>query len=295
MVVGEGDPFVMKRIILNMPDETDPGFDAPTGFDLDFDTNAFERHARTSVKKGSYWLASDIAAMLGYKDLASLRGAINKAQQASLSLGIPVDENFRRYDNNDWAVTRFGCYLIAMNGNVRKPEVAAAQVYFAVMAEGFRQYVEQAENMDRILLRDEISDHEKMLSTTAKGAGVERYPFFQSEGYRGLYNMSMTELRKKKNVPEGRSPLDFMRRTELAANLFRITQTEEKIRKEQLQGQKELEQAAFVVGQTVRTTMEHLSQTKPEDIPAGEDIKTVKSALKKTHKKLQQPSLKSLK
>lgn len=274
----------------------EPGFSPPSPLSIEFDDTVFESQARISKSRGSYWMASDIASMLGYRDLASLQSAINKAQQASLSLGIPVDENFRRADGSkDWALTRFGCYLVAMNGNVRKPEIAAAQAYFAVMAEGFRQYVEQSENMDRILMRDEIKDHETTLAATAKGAGIQTFAFFQNKGYMGLYNMGINALKAKKGIPDGRSPLDFMRRSELAANLFRLTQTEDKIRNEQLKGQDQLESAAFTVGRKVRQTMKELSGVYPEDIPAAGDIKTVRSELKKTSKKLSQPELKAIK
>lgn len=274
----------------------EPGFAPPSSLSIEFDDTIFESKARSSKTRGSYWMASDIVALLGYRDIASLQPAINKAQQTSLSLGIPVDENFRRADGSkDWALTRFGCYLVAMNGNVRKPEIAAAQAYFAVMAEGFRQYVEQSENMDRILMRDEIKDHETTLAATAQGAGVQTFAFFQNKGYLGLYNMGIKQLKAKKGIPDGRSPLDFMRRSELAANLFRLTQTEEKIRNEQIKGQEHLEEAAYTVGRKVRKTMHELSGVYPEDIPAAEDIKAVRSGLKKTSKKLAQPELKATK
>ena len=235
---------------------SEPTFaDSGGSISFEFNDHTFESMARVSKKRGNYWLASEIAVMLGYSSLSSLQPAIRKAQQASLSIGINVDENFARIPaSGDWGLTRFGCYLVAMNGNVSKPEVAAAQIYFAVMAEGFRQYVEQAENMERVLLRDEISEQEKSLSAAAHGAGVEQYGYFQSAGYRGLYNMSLKKLKIKKGIPDGKSPLDFMRRNELAANLFRLTQTEEKIRKNDIRGQKNLEDAAFGVGRKVRET-----------------------------------------
>lgn len=270
----------------------EPGFAPPSPLAIDFDDSVFESKARSSKSRGNYWMASDIVELLGYKDVASLQPAITKAQQASLSLGIPVDENFRRKEGSkDWALTRFGCYLVAMNGNVRKPEVAAAQAYFAVMAEGFRQYVEQSENMDRILIREEIKDHETTLAATAQTAGVQQFAFFQNKGYMGLYNMGIRDLKARKGIPDGRSPLDFMRRSELAANLFRLTQTEEKIRNDQIRGQEQLENAAFKVGRKVRQTMKELSGVYPEDIEPAEDIRTVRTELKQTSKKLSQPSL----
>jgi DNA-damage-inducible protein D len=171
-----------------------------------------------------------------------------------------------------------------MNGDVRNPRVAQAQAYFITMAEAFRQYVHEAENVERVLVRNELSDREKALSGTASAHGVENYAFFQNAGYRGMYNMDMSQIRRRKGVPSGRSPLDFMGKTELAANLFRLTQTEEKIRNEDLRGQRPLERAAEHVGKEVRDTMIRLSGTRPESLPPAQDIKTVRQELKRSQK-----------
>jgi len=171
-----------------------------------------------------------------------------------------------------------------MNGDVRKKEVAKAQAYFITVTEAFKQYIREAQQVERIAIRGDVSKHEKSLSAVAQDAGVDDYAFFQNKGYCGLYNMSYSELKDHKGIPEERSPLDFMSATELAANLFRITQTEEKIRKEGIRGQKQLENAAFSAGRQVRETMEKISGTKPEDLPTAPDIKNVKLAIKSTQK-----------
>jgi DNA-damage-inducible protein D len=115
---------------------------------------------------------------------------------------------------------------------------------------------------------------------------------FQNSGYRGLYNMNLREIRRHKGVPDGRSPLDFMGKTELAANLFRVTQTEEKIRGEGIRGQPALEHTAEDVGRRVRRTMIEISGKRPENLPPAEDIKQVHKKLKSSHreiKKLDKP------
>jgi DNA-damage-inducible protein D len=117
-------------------------------------------------------------------------------------------------------------------------------------------------------------------------AGVVEYGLFQNAGYRGLYNMNLREIRRYKGVPEGRSPLDFMGKTELAANLFRVTQTEEKIRAERIRGQKPLEYAAEHVGREVRRTMVKISGKRPEELPSAEDIKSVHKKLKSSHREI---------
>jgi DNA-damage-inducible protein D len=258
-------------------------------FHFDEDKDNFERHA---IDNGNvYWFASDLMEMLGYQSLASFNKAINRAITACMALNIPVAENFVQVTRNvkgesvdDHKLTRFACYLTAMNGSTNKPQVAAAQAYFAVLAESFRQSFQKAEGVERVLIRDEISEREKTLAGVAKLAGVETYAFFQSAGYRGMYNMTLSQLRARRRLPENKTPLDYMGKTELAGNLFRITQTEERIKNERIRGQSNLEKTAHHVGRKVRATMIELSGTPPEQLPVKEDIKEVRKGLKTTQK-----------
>ena len=254
-------------------------------FHLDSSQPGFESLAQQDGFK--FWWASDLARMLGYASLDTFRKAVNKAMIACDALGVPLLDNFiqaRRtvdgHEQLDFKLSRFACYLTAMNGNVNNPLVAQAQAYFVSFAEACRLYLEQAGSVERVGLRAEISDHEKSLSGVAQDAGVLDYALFQNAGYRGLYNMDLAKLRELKQVPAGRSPLDFMAREELAANLFRVTQTEAKIRKENRRGQRALESAAEEVGRRVRRTMEEISGNRPEDLPPAEDIKQVRQRLK---------------
>jgi DNA-damage-inducible protein D len=150
------------------------------------------------------------------------------------------------------------------------------------MAEAFRQYVQEVDGIERVLIRGEISDREKTLNGTAYTRGVHSYALFQNAGYRGMYNMDFAQIRAAKSVPSGRSPLDFMGKTELAANLFRITQTDERIRNENVRGQQPLERAAETVGRGVRRSMIELGGTPPEKLPTAPDIREVRSKLKRT-------------
>lgn len=240
---------------------------------------------------GRYWFASDLMKMLGYESLSAFNKAINRAISACVALNIPVVDNFiqvkRQVDGKeveDYKLTRFACYLTAMNADPRKPQVAAAQAYFAAVAETVRQYIQEAEDVERVLIREEISEREKTLSGVAKQAGVIHYPFFQNAGYLGMYNMNLAQLRARRGIPQDVTPLDFMGKTELAGNLFRITQTEEKIKNEQIRGQANLEHAATQVGRKVRQTMIEISGVPPELLPVEDDIKEVKKNLKATHK-----------
>lgn len=269
-----------------------PPFDPESIFDCE--QPGFELHSRENGFTS--WSARSLALFLGYKDYnAFFKSAINRAQQVCLSVGINLADHFKQEpcpDANgkpleDLRLSRFACYLCAMNGDPNKSAVAKAQVYFATFADACQRYMEQADQIERVLVRDEISDHEKSLSSEAKRAGVVEYHYFQNAGYRGLYNMNFSKLRELKKIPQGRSPLDFMGRDELAANLFRLTQTRAKIKNEGITGQKALEQTAESVGKAIRKTMHDISGQRPELLPVETDIKKVRTAIKATGRGLQ--------
>ncbi len=256
-----------------------------------FDEHRPDFNALSRENGFTYWFAQDLMSLLGYQSWDSFRKPIQKAISACTSLNIDIFDNFvqiqREVDGkqvSDYKLSRFACYLVAMNGDTKKREVAQAQAYFAAVAEAFRKYVEQSEEVERILIRDEISEHEKSLSGVAGKAGVTEYGLFQNAGYRGLYNMNLSALKARKGIPDGRSALDFMGKEELAANLFRVTQTEAKLRNERITGQKNAEDAAYSVGKEVRSTMQRISGNTPESLPIAEDIKKVKSAIKSSQK-----------
>lgn len=256
-------------------------------FHFDDDKENFETFALQNGFR--YWLASDLAAMLGYQDTDATKKAINKAMTVCMTLNIPVAENFAQIttdaDKNDFKLSRFACYLTVMNGDVRNEKVAKAQAYFVGLAEAFQEHFQQSESVERVLIRGEVSEREKTLSATASQHGVVNYPLFQNAGYRGMYNMNLGKLKSFKGLQDG-SLLDFMGKEELAANLFRITQTESKIKKEGIKGQSNLERTAEGVGRDVRNTMIKISGTTPESLPLENDIKKVKKGIKVTHKEL---------
>jgi DNA-damage-inducible protein D len=242
------------------------------------------------VKKNGFvfWLASDLMRALGYDRIEPVRKALNKAMAACAQLAIPIGDNFVEMKGEDgsmdWKLSRFACYLTVMNGDPKNQRIAQAQAYFITMAEAFRQHVQEADGVERVLIRAEVSEREVALSSTASTHGVENYAFFQNAGYRGLYNLDMNQVRARKGVPSGRSPLDFMGKTELAANLFRITQTDDKIREDNIRGQRSLERTAEMVGRKVRDTIKEIGGTPPEQLPAAADIKKVRSGLKRAGK-----------
>ncbi|WP_110186050.1 BRO family protein [Pokkaliibacter plantistimulans] len=245
----------------------------------------------------TYWYARDFMFMLGYSSYETFRKVLNKAMTTCLTLDIDTSDNFQQTHRTldgkevkDFKLSRFACYLVAMNGDNKKEKVAQAQAFFAVTAEAIQRYVDNPEEVERVLIREEITAHEKTLASTAKAAGIETaqdYAFFQNAGYRGMYNMSLTQLKEYKGLAQkNRSLLDFMGKEELAANLFRITQTDLKMKNEAIQGQRLAENTAREVGSKIRKTMLDISGIAPEDMALADDIKKVKTSLKQTHRGL---------
>ena len=253
-------------------------------FHFDDDRPNFE--AMGKENGATHWDEAILKEALGYQSDQGFTKAITRAKQACLSLGIQCEVHFPLMENGKYAITRFGCYLVAMNGDPRKPQVAAAQAYFAAIAETFQSSLEHAEAIDRVLIRDEVKGGQKSLASSAQSHGVQNYAFFYDKGYLGMYNMPLKRLEQYKGLDSKDHLINRMGKAELAAHLFRITQTTEKIEKENIRGQPRLEQAAYKVGQKVRHTMEELSGTSPENLPVAEDITKVKRKLKGTPKRL---------
>ncbi len=256
-----------------------------TLFHFEENRESFEDLGRANG--ATHWRQEDLMRALGYHADDSFRKAITRAKQACLSLGMQCEEHFLLQPNGSHLLTRFGCYLVAMNGDPRKREVAAAQTYFAAIAETFHDRIEHAEGIDRILIREEVTDGQKSLTSTAKAHGVRNYAFFQNKGYLGMYNMGLERLCEFKGVKKGEL-IDRMGKTELAAHLFRITQTDERIRRDNVQGQENLERTAYDVGKKVRRTMHDLSGKMPEDLPPESHISDVKKQIKGTSKRFRQ-------
>jgi DNA-damage-inducible protein D len=239
-----------------------------------------------------YWWASDLMRMLGYKELKSFQNAIDRATKACITLNIPHYDNFlatTRIVNGepqrDFKLTRFACYLTVMNADPKKPEVAAAQVYFAEQTRRFEILIQNSDEFDRLLIRDEIKGGNKALSSVANTARVKDYAKFINAGYRGMYNMFNVELARQRKVAP-KELMEYMGRTELAANLFRITQTEERIKNQGVKGQAELERTHFDVGREVRGFVQKNTGKSPEQLPQQKKITELQKQLKKGQRKM---------
>jgi DNA-damage-inducible protein D len=241
----------------------------------------------------TFWWASDLMKMLGYTDMKSFHKVLDRATKAFVSLNIPHYDNIvpeMRVINGenvqDFRLTRFACYITVMNGNPKKEEVAIAQAYFAQQTRKFELFIQDNNDLERLLIREELSEGNKSLASTAKNAGVTNYAIFQDEGYLGLYNMRAWQLKKRRNLDNNSKLADFMGRTELAANLFRVTQTEERIKNQNIYGQKHLEETHFEVGREVRGIVQKNVGKSPEDLEQEKYLPEIKKELKKGYKKM---------
>jgi DNA-damage-inducible protein D len=242
-----------------------------------------------------FWFASDLAKALGYQSTEPLQKALNKALAVCMMLNIDVAENFASIAPGkapEYKLSRFACYLTVMNADTRNPLVARAQVFFASLANAFWEAMAQHDEVDRLHVRGEISQHEKSLAGVAHKSGIQDYARFQNAGYVDMYNMPIWKLKSYKRFQGEGSLLDRMGRDELAANLFRLTQTEAKIRNDGIQGQQNLETAAETVGRIVRNTVLQISGQAPENLPLSPPISDTRKSIKATQrafKKLDKP------
>lgn len=256
---------------------------------------SFEEIKRQSAEGQEYWSSRDLARALGYTSYRQFEPALEKAKVACVNSGHEVTEHFAEAPAEAKRTTylsRYACYMIIQNSDPGKTSVALGQTYFAVQARR-QEMADQKlqapqlspEDQRRLMLRQEVAMHNKKLAAAAKSAGVvaaDDFREFQNQGYRGLYGgRSAGMIREYKRLGDNDNILDTMGSTELAANLFRATQTEEKIRRDQVQGKEEACRLHHLVGAKVRQTMKEISGVMPEDLPVVENINDVRRRMKK--------------
>jgi len=261
----------------------------------------FERIRRTNAGGNEYWESRDLAEVLDYTQYRNFEAVIAKAKLACFNSGHRIEDHFadvsKMVDIGSGAqraikavfLSRYACYLIVQNADPAKDIVALGQTYFAVQTRR-QELAESATEEDRrLLLRRELTLHNVKLAGVAKDAGVVApvdYAIFQNHGYMGLYGgLAAQDIHSRKRLKRGQQILDHMGSTELAANLFRATQTEEKLRRDKVKGKEQAGRTHHEVGAKVRQTIRELGSTMPENLPTAENIKAVESKKRKALKR----------
>lgn len=256
-------------------------------------SSPFERIKRVNDAGIEFWSSRDFAGVLGYTDYRNFEQVVRKARMACFNSGQRVEDHFvditemigiGKGGKREVAVTllsRYACYLVVQNADPAKDIVAIGQTYFAVQTRRQELTDQAVEDERRLLLRGEMRRHNVQLADAARGAGVVEpfdYAIFQNHGYMGLYDgLTADGIHRRKGLKKGQQILDHMGSTELAANLFRATQTEEKLRRDRVKGKDNANRTHREVGAKVRQTIRELGGTMPEDLPPAESIKKLQS------------------
>ena len=265
----------------------------------EYNNKAFENIKHTDEYGKEFWYARELQNVLDYKEWRKFENVINKAKEACKNSNINITDHFGGADKmiklakgakrkiNDYKLSRYACYLIVQNSDPRKEVVALGQTYFTIQTRrqelGEKEYSELTEDEKRFYQRSLTKKGNYSLNKAAKKAGVKNFDKFHNSGYKGLYNgETANDIAKRKGLRYREDILDNMGSDELIANLFRISQTEQKLRRENISGEKEANIVHYDVGAKIRNTIKELGGTMPEDLP------TPKKSLKELEKEKQE-------
>jgi len=262
---------------------------------------SFEELKQINPHGAEYWSARDLQPLLGYSQWRRFEQAVERAISSCKQSGNKPDHHFAGVGKMvelgsgsarevpDYHLSRFACYLIAQNGDPRKPEIAQAQQYFAIQTRRQELTEQLAADLERLELRKQTAEEFKALSGAAHDAGVQSKMFgvFHDAGYKGLYGgLGRDAIKQRKSIPDKDNLLDRMNATELAANQFRMTQTRDKLVREGVHHQSQAIQTHEQVGKEVREAIKRIGGDLPEKIPPAEHIKEVEKRLKTATPKL---------
>ncbi len=264
---------------------------------------AFDGIRHLDDKGNAYWLGRQLAPLLDYPQWRNFLPVLEKAREACNNSGQQVADHFAdmrkmvdigsgaQREVEDVRLSRYACYLIVQNGDPSKLVIANGQTYFAYQTRrqelaDAAQLAQLSEDDKRLAIRNELTTHNKHLAAAAKDAGVETpldYAVFQDHGYKGLYGgLGAKDIHARKGLKKSQKILDHMGSTELAANLFRATQAEDKLRRDGVRGKAQANRTHHDVGKKVRQTIAELGGTMPENLPApDQSIQRLESAKKK--------------
>lgn len=257
----------------------------------------FERIKRTNEAGVEFWSSREFSEVLGYGDYRNFEGVVEKAKLSCFNSGHRLDDHFVDVTEmieigkggqrpvKTVLLSRYACYLAIQNADPKKEIVAHGQTYFAIQARRQELADESIEEERRLLLREEIRRHNVQLADAAKGAGVIEpidYAIFQNHGYMGLYGgLKQEDIHRRKGLKKSQRILDHMGSTELAANLFRATQAEGKLRRDEVKGKDAANRTHREVGAKVRRTIKELGGTMPEELPVAESTKKIETKQRK--------------
>ena len=260
---------------------------------------SFESLKKLNEHGVEYWSARDLQPCLGYSQWRYFENAIKKAIESCRQAGNDPTHHFAGARKQiqfgkgatqmveDYHLSRFACYLIAQNGDPRKPEIAKAQKYFAIQTRRQEISDQMAADLERLETRQQTSMEFKALSSAARNAGVldKMFGIFHDAGYKGLYGgLGVDAIKARKGIPPKENLMDRMDTTELIANQFRMSQTREKLKRENIRNQRDAMETHEIVGKKVRSAIEEIGGTLPENIPSAEPIKKVEKRLKASKK-----------
>ena len=268
----------------------------------------FEKIKRTNEAGAEFWSSRDFAQVLGYGDYRNFEGVVEKAKIACFNSGHRIEDHFvdvtemitigkgGQRSVKTGLLSRYACYLVIQNADPKKEIVAHGQTYFAMQTRRQELADERIEEEQRLLLRSEIRRHNTQLADAARDAGVVKpidYAIFQNHGYMGLYGgLKQEDIHRRKGLKKSQKILDHMGSTELAANLFRATQAEEKLRRDEVMGKDAANRTHLEVGRKVRQTIKELGGTMPEALPTAESIKKIETKQRKQLAKTETPTRK---
>lgn len=264
--------------------------------------NVFDTIKFKTPRNNDAWYARELQTLLEYSEWRNFKKVIDKAKESCSNSGNDVSMNFYDYKKeiktgvsireiDDVILSRYACYLIIQNSDPSKEIVSLGQTYFAQQTrkqELLEEFDLLSEDKKRISIREELKEHNKSLAEAANNAGITKkdYGKFQNYGYKGLYGgMTAKDIHAKKRLKKSQKILDHMGSTELAANLFRATQTDEKLRKENIKSKDLANQTHFEVGKKVRETIKELGGTMPEELSTPDNIKNAQKRIEEEKKK----------
>ena len=263
----------------------------------------FEKIKHIDEEGMEFWYARELAKALEYKRWDKFKNVLTKATIACQNSNNLINDHFSQVEKmvslgsdatrkiEDYKLSRYACYLIAQNGDARKKVIALAQTYFAIQTRkqelSEREYQSLTEDEKRLYQRSLTRKGNHSLNQTAKKAGVKNFDRFHNAGYKGLYNgETATDIARRKGLRYREDILDNMGSDELIANLFRISQTEQKLKKDNIKGEQKANEVHFNIGRNIREVIAKNGGTMPENLPTPE--KSLKELEKESRNSLQE-------